>query len=52
MGEIRDMEVLSTEALFRAIAKVQAMEIFGPDAYAIIAAMDQPHPEGECDEGG
>ena len=53
MSDIPDMEVFSTEALFRAVAKVRAMEIFGPDHYAIMASMDRPDAdcEGEPDEG-
>lgn len=53
MSEIPDMEVFSVETLFRSIAKIQAMSIFGPDHYAIIASMDKPDAdcEGEPDEG-
>ena len=53
MSDIPDMEVFSTEALFRAVAKVRAMEIFGPNAYAMMASMDKPDAdcEGEPDEG-
>ena len=49
MSEIPDMEVFSTEALVRAVAKVRAMEIFGPNAYAMMASMDKP--DEEPDEG-
>ena len=47
MSDIPDMEVFSTEALFRAVAKVRAMEIFGPDHYAIMASMDRP--DADCE---
>ena len=53
MSDIPDMEVFSTEALFRAVAKVRAMEIFGPAGTWIITSMDRPDAdcEGEPDEG-
>ena len=47
MSDIPDMEVFSTEALFRAVAKVRAMEIFGPNAYAMMASMDKP--DADCE---